>query len=173
MTPATDHLKFGDIVRRARLDPDRTQYVLKRLTGMPKAGSQGVHRSFNLRQAMRLAICTLLAGAGVSLKRAGAIASHCEQRVRDSGDEEAQNGLQYSAPGGLHWMLDVLDGRFARCWREHYRELRSTPIRIEFTTRETYFEIESGNVLSQVPEPMTVQRIDLTLLESCLVQKTD
>jgi len=168
-------LKFGEIVKRARLDADRTHYILKRLAGMPKAGSQGVHRIFTLRQALRLAICTHLISAGATLSRANSLVAYCEKRARevDSQHEISQKGFQYLAPGGLHWFLDILDGRFAKCWRSPLSDMSGQPIRIEFATREFYFDIENDNIVNQIEDPIMVQRIDLTSLETCLAKGND
>ena len=82
-------LKFAEVVKHARLDADRAQYALKHpeyLEKMPIAGSQGLHRTFTWRQAVRLAICTHLVSARNSAEegRSGA-AIHRSANHEDNG----------------------------------------------------------------------------------------
>jgi len=79
-------LKLNQIVLTSKLDLSTVQYVLKHpelLSGMPDAGSQGVHRRFTLPQALRLALCCQLVMSGIPLKHAGPAIDFWHKQVRE------------------------------------------------------------------------------------------
>jgi len=107
-------LKFRDVVVRGGLDAQTAQYVLKQpklLPGMPKAGSQGRHRVFDPHQAVMLALSTHLVAAGIPLGVGVRVVRHCLDTITHAMPPAV------AAPGALeeNWVLEILDGRYARC----------------------------------------------------------
>ena len=159
-----NELKFNEVVKRARLDGQTAQYVLKHpadLSGMPTAGSQGAHRKFTHHQALRLAICTHLVKAGIPLRRAGKVAIFCEDRLkRLSGIRPPyqRNQRLYYGPEAMHpWILRIIDGRYVRLWCEKLDR--------DFNNDEEYFDLVDETIESGVVMLLTKFEFDLTTLE--------
>lgn len=155
--------KFRDVVDRADLDQQTAQYVLKHpefLSGMPEGGTQGVHRRFSTAQAVRLAICTYLVKQGVPLSLAGDVVGYCERRVRQLGPNNPPKDRQYYSAISDPWLLEIVDCKFARLWREAVGHLWD---------EEAYYVILDG---SETTYPRTVHftraEINLTHIEQRL-----
>lgn len=163
-------LKFAEVVERAGVDAQTAQYALKHpahLPGMPEAGSQGCHRTFTLRQAMQLAICTLLMKAGVPLRDAGALVRHCEEQAARSA--RGQKGLVYEAKQDQFWHLDILDARYAICWqgpRVGPHELLAGILEQKPLKGRTFVDLQTNGTCTHVPTPVMHHRIHLTEVES-------
>lgn len=114
-------LKLNQIIRRGSLRVATAQYALKNpqlLKGMPKAGSQGLHREFTVQQATRLAICCHLVMGGVPLAKAGPFMDVAEKRVRTLLKLKGKEPIDYTVQSDtMPWVLEVLDGKFFRIWR--------------------------------------------------------
>ena len=172
--------KFSDIVRRAKLDRSTAAYVLKHpenLPGMPEAGSQGLHREFSVRQAVRFAICTHLVMAGVPLKLAGNAALLCDKRRKELGSgrsvrrshsrrrpppSKAERESYQREPNEDPWVLRLEDGHWMRVWREDYRG--------GFAGHDECVDISTGEWELMPGEAFTVFELNLTLLEWRLVK---
>lgn len=172
-------LRFRGVIQRGRLDPDRAQYVLKHLPlAMPKAGSQGRHRVFTIRQAVRLAIATHLVGGGVPVKMVGRLVLFCERIVRERTRHKAKTKTSrefslYDAPDGEHWFVEVRDGRRASCRQQVQVKQHEDPpphvIRVPFNTTEE-FEIRKDPTGTKPSVPLIRQLLDVTDLEAAMAR---
>jgi len=175
-----DMLKFNDIVTRAELNGSTAAYALKHpehLAGMPEAGSQGRHREFSVRQAVRLSICVHLVMAGVSLTLAGKAAALCDKRRKELGSgrpvrrgasrraptptkEERESYLR--EPNEDPWILRLQDGHWMRVWRDDYRG--------GFAGHGEFVDIRTGEWESMPGDRFTVFELNLSMLEWVLVK---
>lgn len=142
-------MKFGDLVRSARLQPKTAQYVLRTkggLTGMPKAGTQGSHRDFSLRQAFQLALCTRLVMAGIAIPKAAKVVGYCEKLVPRMGPTKSKNGLLYSSSPSDPWLLRILEDRYCQLWRDRYGEENDNASDVDYfdlaTEKTGYTEVD-------------------------------
>jgi hypothetical protein len=157
--------RFSEVVKRARLDRETAQYALKHpewLADMPAAGSQGVHREFTWRQATRLAICTHLVAAGISLKKAGQILPYIERRIQRITGRKSPSEALYPFYRQDPWLLKITDGRYV------YLRAESNPAFPEYLENDS-FDLEKGMETENCDSVyFTAIEINLSLLESCL-----
>lgn len=159
-------MKFGDLVQSARLQPKTAQYVLRTkggLTGMPKAGTQGSHRDFSLRQAFQLALCTRLVMAGIAIPKAAKVVTYCEKLIPRMGPTKSKNGLLYSSSQSDPWLLRILEDRYCQLWRDRYGEEN------DLSSETDHFDLSTGKTVSMdLDEHIGLFQWNLTSLEAKL-----
>lgn len=161
-------LKFSDIVKRARLHESTAQYTLKQhaggLPGMPKAGSQGLHRQFSVPQAMRLAIGTHMVMLGIPLRAAVKVVRFCEAQVRAAFVEQFDRPVTYQYGWSGSWGLEVFDGNLVRVV---YSDVDET------LGERNFYDISKGRVLKGLAIPNWLVRVELNLseLEDALMRR--
>lgn len=157
-----DTVKFGALVERCALKPKTAQYVLRTsgaLSGMPKAGRQGSHRDFTLRQAVQLAICTHLVEGGVALSNAAKIVRYCESEATKHRRANRSEQRIYASKTLDPWFLIVDDGRYCRLWREQLRRDNN------LVDEDDYFNIVTGKRHAASPLKLTRYQVNVTELE--------
>lgn len=157
-------LKLGDIVERARLNRHTAQHVLKygdADLGLPKGEDRGIHRTFSLKQARRLAIASKLVAGWVKLDGAVRAVRYCEDRVREFIPRDGVADELFVRPVTDPWYLHVYDERFAKLWCKGVWQ-KAKPL-----TADVWLDIESGRRVwgETLEDPVGWYVLDLTLLE--------
>ena len=162
-------LKIADIVERTSIDRWTAQYVLKHpdaLPGMPKAGSQGVHRVFSIEQALRLAICTELVKGGLALEAAGKAVVNCEKRFRDWGKGENRKKQMFKGSINNPWIIEVLDHEYVLLRKSG--KLKRSDYHL---TIDIYYSVSKGRWASEDPdirEAKTRYEVNVTFIRHLL-----
>lgn len=156
-------IRFGRLVETCGLKPKTAQYVLRTpgaLNGMPQSGRQGSHREFSLRQAVQLAICTLLVEGGVELTTSARIVRYCENQIKKLNRFSRADGRAYFSNVTDPWLLCVDDRQYCKLWREQIRRGDAWADK-----DDDYFNVLSGKHEPASPLRMTRYEINLTQLE--------
>lgn len=151
-------LKFRDIVTRTALHAQTAQYVLKHpdaLTGMPTAGTQGAHRRFTLKQAVRLATCTHLVSSGVALLRAGEVVDFIERRVRMLSKKTEQGIHLYDSQLKTPWLLKVADSNWFTVWNADAQH--------RFAEKADWFAIDEHQTPTVEEAIVAIARVEINL----------
>jgi hypothetical protein len=150
-------LKLADIVTAARLKRWTAAYALKHpesLWGMPKAGSQGVHRLFNPKQALRLAVFTLVLDHGFDLVGAKKVTTFVEKRIESIETAFRERHHNYKGNRNSPRCLWIYDGSFMSVDCEN---LRDTP-------EQWWHLIDGGSPVAPPSRPLTKTEINLSEL---------
>jgi len=110
-------MKYDEVVKRAKLNRSTAQYVLKseKISGLPPTpGVKGRHRVFSPSQAVRLALATRLAMAGIKIDVVKKIVDYCYTQLKRYTVGKGAFPDERRFRRNRKWTLQIIDDEFVR-----------------------------------------------------------